>query len=56
MVGQMILFETLFALLYAFLWEQRLPTAFEAAAFAMLALGLTTCIAAHRKPAAARAN
>jgi hypothetical protein len=26
LVGQMILFETLFALLYGFLWEHRLPT------------------------------
>ena len=52
MVGQMILFETLFALIYAFMWEQRLPTPLETLAFAMLTLSLTTCIAAHRKPGA----
>jgi len=51
MIGQMILFETLFALVYGFIWEQRLPTAFETAAFVLLVLSVTTCLAAHRKPA-----
>lgn len=50
LVGQMILFETLFALIYGFLWESRLPTALEMAAFALLALSLLSCIAAHRRP------
>ena len=53
MVGQMILFETLFALLYGFLWERRLPTALETAAFALVVLSVLSCIAAHRRPAAA---
>jgi len=50
LVGQMILFETLFALLYGFLWERRLPTPLELAAFALVVLSVVTCIAAHRKP------
>jgi len=48
MVGQMILFETLFALLYGFLWEQRLPSVPEIAAFGFVAAGVLSCVAAHR--------
>ncbi|WP_404481823.1 DMT family transporter [Novosphingobium sp. BL-52-GroH] len=51
LVGQMILFETLFALVYGFAWEQRLPTALEVGAFALLALSVATCLSAHRRPA-----
>ncbi len=51
MVGQMILFETLFALLYCFIWEHRLPTTLETAAFILLIFSVTTCLAAHRRPA-----
>jgi drug/metabolite transporter (DMT)-like permease len=50
MVGQMILFETLFALLYGFWWEHRLPGLSESLAFAFIAMGVISCIAAHRKP------
>lgn len=50
LVGQMILFETLFALIYGFLWEQRLPTPLETFAFACVVLSVLLCIAAHRKP------
>ena len=50
LVGQMILFETLFALLYGFAWEQRLPQPLEVAAFGLVTLSVLTCIAAHRKP------
>lgn len=50
LVGQMIVFETLFALLYGFLWEQRLPKPLELAAFALVVLSVVSCIAAHRKP------
>jgi drug/metabolite transporter (DMT)-like permease len=50
MVGQMILFETLFALLYGFLWERRWPTALELAAFALVVAGVLSCLAAHRRP------
>jgi drug/metabolite transporter (DMT)-like permease len=55
LVGQMILFETLFALFYGFLWEQRLPTTIETAAFAFVVLSVVLCIAAHRKPPASLA-
>lgn len=48
MVGQMILFEALFALLYGFLWEQRLPTLSETLAFAFVAMSVISCITAHR--------
>jgi drug/metabolite transporter (DMT)-like permease len=49
LVGQMILFETLFALLYGFLWERRLPTPWEFAAFAFVVASVLSCIAAHRR-------
>ncbi|EGF89453.1 hypothetical protein ABI_38670 [Asticcacaulis biprosthecium C19] len=48
LVGQMILFETLFALIYGFVWEQRLPTVLEAAAFVLICAGVISCISAHR--------
>lgn len=51
LVGQMILFETLFALTYGFLWEARLPTVLEAAAFTLIVLSVVFCVAAHRAPA-----
>jgi drug/metabolite transporter (DMT)-like permease len=49
LVGQMILFETLFALLYGFLWERRLPTVFETGAFLLVVLSVTNCIAVHQR-------
>ena len=48
MVGQMILFETLFALLYGFMWEQRLPTLWELAAMLLVVLSVLSCMHAHR--------
>lgn len=48
MVGQMILFETLFALLYGFLWERRLPTAWEGTAMVLVVLSVLSCVRAHR--------
>ncbi|OYD85684.1 DMT family transporter [Azospirillum brasilense] len=48
LVGQMILFETLFALLYGFLWEQRLPTGMELAALVCVTGSVLSCVAAHR--------
>lgn len=51
LVGQMVLFETLFALLYAFGWEQRLPTPLECVAFVLIVLSVITCLRAHRRPA-----
>jgi drug/metabolite transporter (DMT)-like permease len=50
LVGQMILFETLFALLYGFLWEQRLPTALEYVAFTLVVLSVISCLAVHAVP------
>ena len=52
MVGQMILFETLFALLYGFLWEQRLPTPWEAGAMVLVVASVLFCVHAHRHRAA----
>lgn len=48
MIGQMILFETLFALLYGFLWEQRLPTWLETAAMVLVTASVLLCVSAHR--------
>lgn len=53
LVGQMVLFETLFALLYAFAWESRGPSINEALAFAFVVASVITCISAHRQPATA---
>jgi drug/metabolite transporter (DMT)-like permease len=50
LVGQMILFETLFALLYGLMWEGRLPTPLELAALACVVLSVLSCLAAHRSP------
>jgi drug/metabolite transporter (DMT)-like permease len=50
LVGQMILFETLFALIYGFLWEQRLPTALECVAFVLVVLSVASCLAVHAQP------
>ena len=47
LTGQMIVFETLFAALYGFLWEARWPTVIEAAAMALLVSGVATCALAH---------
>lgn len=48
MVGQMILFETLFALLYGFLWEGRGPTLIEVVAICAVVLSVVLCMRAHR--------
>ena len=56
MVGQMILFETGFALLYGFIWEARLPTPLEGTAFVLVILSVLSCIAAHRRPVPAEAS
>jgi drug/metabolite transporter (DMT)-like permease len=50
MVGQMIVFETMFALVYGFLWESRWPTGLEIAAFLLVMISVVSCLAAHRKP------
>ncbi len=51
LVGQMVVFETLFALLYGFLWEARWPTAWEWAAMVLVTAAVLSCISAHRTPA-----
>ena len=48
LMGQMIVFETLFALLYSFIWEQRLPTPIEVLAIVCLVVGIAWCASAHR--------
>lgn len=48
LVGQMILFETLFALLYGFLWEGRGPTTLEIVAISSVVLSVILCMRAHR--------
>ncbi len=48
LVGQMILFETLFALAYGLLWEARWPTLTEGLAFVLIVAGVASCLAAHR--------
>lgn len=52
LVGQMILFETLFALIYGFVWETRWPTTMETVAFVLVVLSVVTCLHAHRAPKA----
>lgn len=52
LTGQIIVFETLFAALYGFLWEARWPTAIETAAMGLLVAGVATCALAHRPGAA----
>ncbi|MGO4166244.1 DMT family transporter [Novosphingobium sp. PhB55] len=48
MVGQMILFETFFALLYGFLWDHRLPAILETAAILFLFSSVASSVAAHQ--------
>ena len=47
LVGQMILFETLFALIYGWLWEGRWPTLLEVAALTFVVLSVLSCLAVH---------
>ena len=48
MIGQMILFETLFALLYGFAWERRGPTLLETAAMVLVTASVLLSVRAHR--------
>jgi len=50
MTGQMVIFETLFALLYSFLWEQRLPSVLEVGAIAALTAAVLWCVSSHPLP------
>lgn len=49
MAGQLIVFETLSALLYAFLWYRRWPTPAEAAGIALLTAGVLLGVRAFRR-------
>lgn len=53
LMGQMIVFETIFAALYGFLWEKRWPTPAESAALVLLVGGVLSCAAVHRNASAA---
>jgi len=54
--GQMIVFETLFGLLYGFLWQQRWPLPLELLAAGCLLAGVVLAAAAHRPAPAALAQ
>lgn len=45
--GQLILFETLFALLYGFIYQQQLPRPLEVAAVALLVMGVVWAVRVH---------
>ncbi|WP_288381828.1 DMT family transporter [uncultured Massilia sp.] len=49
LTGQLIVFETIFASLYGFMWEARWPTAWEVAALVLMVGGVVSCANAHRK-------
>ena len=49
--GQMIVFETLFAFLYGFIWEQRGPSLIELLAIALMITSVIWCVRAHRPTA-----
>jgi len=51
LMGQMIIFETVFAALYGWLWEARWPSMLECAAMLLLVGGVVSCAAAHRNAA-----
>jgi drug/metabolite transporter (DMT)-like permease len=54
--GQLIVFETLFALLYAFIYDHRLPRPLEAAAIALLLAGVSWSVRRHADDGAKRAS
>ena len=56
LVGQMILFETVFAMSYGLMWERRLPTPLELAALVLVVMSVLSCLAVHRRPALAAAH
>ncbi len=56
LLGQLIVFETLAALLYAYVWYQRWPTLPEAAGIALLILGVIGGVRVFRRPQRASAH
>lgn len=51
--GQMVVFETLFALVYGFVYLQRLPSLLEGIAILLLLCGVCAAVTRHGKPAVA---
>jgi len=51
MLGQMIVFETLFALIYGFIYEGRWPTGIEGLAIILMVVSVIWCVRAHRPTA-----
>jgi len=49
LTGQLIVFETIFASLYAFAWDARWPSGLEVAALVLMVGGVVSCASAHRK-------
>lgn len=47
--GQMIVFETLFALVYGFIYDGRLPRGFEIAAIVLLLIGVSWSVSLHSR-------
>nr|WP_315250676.1 DMT family transporter [uncultured Duganella sp.] len=58
LAGQLILFETLFALLYGFIYKQQFPRGLEIAAMVLLAAGVIWSVRIHalEEPSAAHAD
>jgi drug/metabolite transporter (DMT)-like permease len=46
--GQLIVSETLFALLYSFMWDRQWPSALQALACALFVMGIVVSVRAHR--------
>ncbi len=46
--GQVLVIETLAALVFGFLWEHRLPDSYEISAIALLVTGVVWCLNCHR--------
>lgn len=53
MLGQMIVFETLFALIYGFICEGRWPSGIEVLAIILMVVSVIWCVRAHRPTAEA---
>jgi drug/metabolite transporter (DMT)-like permease len=56
LLGQMIVFETLFALIYGFIYEGRWPTGIEVVAVVLMIVSVIWCVRAHRPAAEAVAE
>ena len=48
MLGQMIVFETVFAFLYGYVLERRAPAAVEIVAIVLMIVSVVWCVRAHR--------